>query len=276
LKTKHGPVVEYYHRGVVAHLIGFEIALPLDVELQAPGEGEQPAAMRMLQRLGQWCPRYFDVVVADGLYLEAPFVNFCREHGKHVLTTLKGDHRVLLQDARALLDLVEPQVWQTANQTVRLWDIEGFTCCEGIQEPLRVVHTEERVSVRQRVAGQWIEQEQQHTWWWATTAPASLLPGRVACQAGHARWDVENDAFNVLGTHWYLDHCFKHHPVAIENFVLTLFIAYVLLQHFYLRNCQPSVRRRLTFVALARELYAGLVAEPVQAPWPLPPAGTPP
>lgn len=276
IKTKRGEVVEYYHRGVVCHLIGFEIALPLDVELQGPGEGEQPAAMRMLERVFELYPRYFDVVVADGLYLEAPFVNFCVAHGKHVLTTLKGDHRVLMQDAQALVNVVEPKVWERADRTVRLWDIEDFTCCEGIDVPLRVVHAEEIVRVRQRIARQWVEREEPHTWWWATTAPQRLLPTRVSWQAGHARWDVENDAFNVLSTHWYLDHCFKHHPVAIVNFVLTLFIAFVLLQHFYLRNCKPSVRSCFTFIAIARELHAGLVAEVVRAPWPIPPAGTPP
>ena len=47
-------------------------------------------------------PCYFDAVVGDGLYFEAPFLNFCREHHKHVIVVVKGDHRLLLQDAQGL------------------------------------------------------------------------------------------------------------------------------------------------------------------------------
>jgi len=261
---------------VLAHLIGFDLALPLDVELQGPGEGEVPAATRMLRRLVELSPRYFDVVVGDGLYLEAPFVNACLDCGKHVLVVVKGEHRVLLQEAATLRDHVTPQTWRLADRTVRIWDIEGFDCCEGMRMPLRVVWAEEIVRVRQRVAGQWVHLEQAHRWIWATTAGRSLLPTRVVWKAGHARWDIENDAFNVLSTHWGLDHCFKHHPVAIENFILTLLIVFVLLQHFYLRNCKPTLRRRLSLIAVARQLYATL-AEVAAGPfWPRPPAGVPP
>ena len=269
-------MTEYYHRGVACHLIGLDLALPLDAELQRAGEGEQPAAMRMLDRVCGQYARYFDVVVGDGLYFEAPFVNFCLAHGKHVLAVLKGDHRLLLQDARALLEMVEPRVRQMADRTVRIWDIEGFTSCEGIDVPLRVVHAEEIVRVRQRIGQQWVESEERHTWWWATTAPRKLLPTWVLWQAGHGRWDIENDLFNTLQTHWHLDHCFKHDPVAIVNFILTLFIAFVLVQHFHQRNCKPALRDRLTLIGLARQLYAGLATGRVHPPWPLPLAGTPP
>ena len=56
-------VTEYYHRGVVCHLIGQDLAIPLDVELQRPGEGEVPAAKRLLERVFANYRRYFDAVV---------------------------------------------------------------------------------------------------------------------------------------------------------------------------------------------------------------------
>jgi hypothetical protein len=73
-------VIQYYHRGVVCHLIGQDIAIPFDVEMQQPGEGEVPAAKRLLERVFAHYPRYFDAVVGDSLYFEAPFINFCQEH----------------------------------------------------------------------------------------------------------------------------------------------------------------------------------------------------
>ena len=76
--TVHGQgEIEYYHRGVVCHLIGFDMAVPLDVEMLRPGEGEIVAAKRLLQRVILDYGRFFDAVVGDALYLEAPFFNFC-------------------------------------------------------------------------------------------------------------------------------------------------------------------------------------------------------
>jgi hypothetical protein len=237
-----------------------DVAVAIDVELQGPGEGEVPAARRMLERIVERYERFFDVVSADGLYLEAPFINFCRAHNKHVLVTLKGEHRLLFQDAEGLFATMTPEVWELPRRTVRVWDVEGFTSCEGINVPLRVLHAHELRRRRERIAGQWVETQEEHDWWWATTIPKKLLPTRQLWQAGHARWDIENDNFNDLATNWNLDHCFRHDPVAIVNFVLTLFIVRVLMQTFYLRNLKPPVRRGFTLIAIARQLHAGLAA----------------
>jgi hypothetical protein len=48
-------VTEYYHRGVVFHLVGFPIAMPLEVEMIRPGKGELIAAKQLLERV---LPRY--------------------------------------------------------------------------------------------------------------------------------------------------------------------------------------------------------------------------
>jgi hypothetical protein len=95
-------VIEYYHQGVVCHLIGQELALVLDLELLRPGEGEETAAKRLLERVFTNYPRFFDIVVADALYFDAPFSNFCRDHHKHVIVTAKGENRLLVQDAAGL------------------------------------------------------------------------------------------------------------------------------------------------------------------------------
>jgi hypothetical protein len=77
--------------------------------------------------------------------------------------------------------------------------------------------------------------------------------------------DIENDCFNTLCTHWGLDHCYKHDPTAVVNFTLTLFIVFVLLQCFWLRNLKPQRRVQLTLIALARGLDRTLGGR--RAPW---------
>jgi len=267
IRVRDEDVVEYYHQGVVCHLIEHRLAVPLDVELLRPGEGEETAAKRLLERVFANYPRFFDVVCGDALYFDAPFINFCRAHHKHALVVVKGDQRLLLQDAQGLFAHQPPQIWQEHRRTVQYWDADGFTSCDGVQQPLRVVHTVETVRRRERVAGQWREKEETSSWYWATTlSPRHLSPRRV-WQAGHGRWDAENDCFNTLATHWGLDHCFKHAPAAIVNFVLTLFLVYVLLQCFWQRNLKASLRAVIgTLLGLAEELRRSL-GRAVRAPW---------
>jgi hypothetical protein len=267
VKVNDEEVIEYYHRGVVCHLIEHRLAVPLDVELLRPGEGEETAAKRLLARVFANYPRYFDVVTGDALYFDAPFINFCLGRGKHALVVVKGEQRLLLQDAQGLFARQPGQLWRDGRRTVRYWDEEGFTTAEGVSQPLRVVHTQETVRLRERVAGEWREKEETSQWYWATTLSKRQLGTRRAWQGGHGRWDVENGCFNTLSTHWGLDHCFKHDPAAIVNFVLTLFLAYVLLLCFWQRNVKAPLRALIgTLLGLAEELRRSLGAA-VSAPW---------
>ena len=237
-----------------------------------PGEGEETAAKRLLERVCTRYGRFFDVVSGDALDLDAPFLRFCRKHHKHAVVVIKGDKRLLLQDADGLFAQRSPAQWTWPRRTVQYWDEEGFTSCEGFDEPLRVLHTVETTQHRERVAGQWCEREVTSRWYWASTLSKNQLPSRLLWEAGHNRWDIENDCFNTLSTHWALDHCFKHDPTAIVNFILTLFLVYVLLQCFWRRNLKSEARFHWsTLISLAEELYRCL-QQPCQAPWtkPLP------
>jgi hypothetical protein len=267
IKVKDEEVTQYYHQGVVAHLIEHELAVPLDVELLRPGEGEETAAKRLLERVFVNYGRFFDVVCGDALYFNAPFINLCLEHHKHALVVVKGDQRLLLQDAQGVFAQQTPQVWQDRRRTVQYWDADGFTTAEGVKQPLRVMHTVETVRRRERIAGKWHEKEETSQWYWASTLTKRQLSPRRVWQAGHSRWDVENDCFNTLSMHWGLDHCFKHSGAAIVNFVLTLFLVHVLLQCFWRRNLKGPMREAIgTLIALADELRRSLGAS-VRAPW---------
>jgi hypothetical protein len=268
-------VTEYYHQGVVCHLIGQDLALVLDVELLRPGEGEETAAKRLLGRVFTHYPRFFDVVVGDALYFDAPFINFCLDHRKEVIVTAKGENRLLVRDAAGLFAQRPPGHWvdDRGRRTVQFWDEEGFTSCEGVKSPLRFLRTEETVRKRERIAGAWRETEETTTWSWATTLTKAQMSTRGLWRCGHGRWDIEDDCFNTLATHWGLNHCFKHAPEAIVNFLLMSFIVYAMLQSFWRRNLKPAAWAGLTLIGLAREWDRGLVG--CRAPWAGPVARAP-
>jgi len=60
---------QYYLRYVAAYLMGANGRVLLDLEMQRPGEGEIATAERLLLRLLENCPRAFNVVAGDALYL---------------------------------------------------------------------------------------------------------------------------------------------------------------------------------------------------------------
>lgn len=267
LVVKGEEVVEYYHRGVVFYLVGFRSAIPLDVEMLRPGEGELTAAQRLLPRVVESYGRFFRVVLADALFFNAPFFNFCLGLGKEVITVLKDEDRVLFQDALGVFSFTESQVWEERNQKAQAWDAEGFTSAEGIKVLLRVLRTEEVFTRRHRDGKGWTQKNEIHHWEWVTTLRADRVSSYHLWQIGHSRWEIENDLFHTLATYWSLDHCFRHEPTAILNFILTLFIAFVLLQNFYLGNLKPQRRAHLTLISVAVELALGLTTMDSPAPW---------
>jgi hypothetical protein len=232
--------------------------VPLDAELIAAGENEVAAAKRVVGRLCDNYPRLFDVVVVDAIYMEGPFINSCLERGKDVIVVLKGNYPSLLEDAKGLLNGMAPQIWQVEDTTIQIWDADGFTA-DTVTVPLRVLHAVETHVEKIEKDGQIVEREIIKDWWWATTIPQSRLTAKHLWKLGHSRWQVENNIFNTLGQHWSLNHCYKHDPAAMVNFVLMLFIAFMLVQCFYQRNLKAPMRKVInSVVALANQLYAGL------------------
>jgi len=267
IKLKNKEVTEYYQQCVVCHLIGCELAVPIDVELISSQEGESTAAKRLIKRVIENYPRFFDGVSGDALYMQAPLINLCLKHGKHVVVTAKGDKRLIMQDAQSLFDSMKPEIWRTSSHPIRVWDAEGFTSCEGVKEPLRILRTEETTTRNEHYGDQVIQKTEVKNFWWATTMPKSLLPTKTLWQIGHARWDIEDDLFNVLAGHWGMDHCFRHHSKATLNFLLTLFISFILVESFYRRNLKPALRAILTVIALRDSMHAELFNRRVLAPW---------
>lgn len=117
----------------------------LDAEAQAPGEWEVTCAIRLLERILQNCPRAFDVVVADALYVNSRFFNFVIEHNKDVIAMLKQEERYLFQYAELFFARVPPSnKYEATNGTmIKVWDGSGFVSWPQVSQLVRVVKTEE-------------------------------------------------------------------------------------------------------------------------------------
>ena len=250
--------VQYYHKAVICSNINEKVSLPIDIEMIRPGEGEVGCAMRMLERVFKTHSRFFDAIVGDAIYLEAPFFNFCRQHGKHVVAVLKENNSALLQDAKDIFKTIPPKIFRDGKRIIKYWDEEGFETSEKMNEPLRIIGTEETYYETKTVNGKKEKVKITSTWFWATTISKIEVPTEKLIKAAHKRWDIENRIFHTLGKYWGLNHFFKHEPTAILNFIITLFIAFVLAQTFFNRNLKDNNLKKYGLIALARMLYPGL------------------
>ncbi len=258
VEVRGGKVKEYYHRVVVAQWVGVTPPGILDVELLKPGEGEVVAARRLFERIVKNYERLVDVICADALYLEAPFIRLVLEAGKHVVVVIKQEARELYQDADRLRSLEQPQVVEDQQRTTRLWDLGELESFTTLGRPVRVVWAEESTQQNQFKGGQRQALELSKTWAWVTDLPAAVVPALLIQRWGHARWDLENRGFNELVTHWWMDHCFVHQTTAMAVLLLTLAAAFSATYLFYERNLKPAVRQRITRLALASQLFEGL------------------
>ena len=254
IKLATGAVLEYYHRFVVAQWVGVTPPAILDLEPVGPGEGEVPAARRLLRRSLRQHSRLIDVICADALYLEAPFLEQVLDAGKHVVIVMKQERRDLFQDAERLRSLVAPQLLVDGPRTTRLWDIPNLSSFTTLDRAVRVVWAEEQTRKRKIVGGKLTDILEEKTWVWVTDLPCATVPATKIQRWGHDRWDLENRGFNELVTLWHMDHYFIHDINAIETLLLTLAIAFVTTYLFHERNLRAPARRHLTRLALAARM----------------------
>ena len=256
VKTSKGSRIQYYHRHVMAILLCKDFPVLLDLELQMPGEDEVAAAIRLLERIFLNYPRAFDIVAADGLYARAPFFKMVLAHGKDVIAVLKDDRRDLLQDAMGIFRQEQPVVFQQDGVTRQCWDIEGFTSWTSFGQEARVVRSVETTTVCRQKTGE--KEDCVAEWMWVTTLPKQRVATETFVGIGHARWDIENKAFNELTTYWHADHVYKHTVGAIEAFWLITMLAYNLFHAFITLNLKPAIRQLYTKRHLSRAIAAEL------------------
>ena len=273
VETKKGDKTLFHHRLVVFQLLGPKFRLLLDVELVRPGEDEVGAALRLLRRVLENHPRCFDVLCADALYLRPSVIELLEKHGKHLVATLKENQPELLDEARRLLFEEQTPVQRFRaeypdEREVELRSAGGFET-ETIRTPLRILHS---LETKCRAGEQEEEQEKAEPsqWFWATTMPETLCPARFLRRLGHMRWEIENQGFNELVTHWHADHNFHHHPNAIAAIWLVLFMAHAVFHCFYSRNLKAAVRQGHSVIHFARIMFGELLAGEW---WPPPRAG---
>lgn len=266
IHSERGDRTQFYHRNVTLMLLCGTppgrppLRLLLDLEPQQPGEAELATARRLLERVLDAYPRAFDLVLADALYAVAPFLNFLLSHGKQALVVLKDEGRNPYQDAAGLWPQEEPQKGQYRSRSCLWWDFTELLSWPEVQGSVRVVRSEESWTVKAQLTQQ--PTAQTANWVWLTTLSVAQARTEPIVRLAHLRWDIENHGFNELVNGWCADHVYRHHPQAIECFLLLAFLAYNVFHAFVALHLKPQIRRGKTARFWARLISAEIHADP--------------
>lgn len=193
-------------------------------------EGELTGGKRLVERLKKRHGHFADVVVADALYMNAPFINTLKENGLEAVIRLKDETRILFQDAEGLFHKGEghKEAFQKGGKTVEVWDISGFEI-EKSPHKLRVVRYRENWEEKGKNVQRWV--------WLATTMEQTDY--HILWEMMNRRWDIEENGFHQLKTYYHAKHCYCH--MAAEA-VFTLIIIGFNMRELYLYRRNRSFR----------------------------------
>lgn len=208
--------LQYYHRAVGCQIVSGPVKTFLAMEWLQPGEGEDTAALRLLRKLPElYGSRFFDVLLLDALYAQAPVFQLAEQVGWDLVVSLKQNHRELYQSAVRLFarrpaDCTVSEPCQGKTYQIQLWDTEGLPFSGEYEKPVRVVRSEETVTQNHYRRGKVTAETTEHEWLWITTLKAQAFPSMLVRRLGHDRWKLENNGWNDLTQNWAFKHGFLH------------------------------------------------------------------
>ena len=243
---------EYFHRSVVCASVGSHPHVILGQEMLFPrdssqkDEGELTGAKRLIERLYKAHHHFADVVVADALYLNEPFIATLQKYHIHFVIRMKDERRLIFQDAYGLFRHIPcTHHYQDGKTDVRIWDAAHFELGEHPQN-IRVLKVEERMP-NGEVKTMWLASD-------LLSEDAQTLRTIM-----HKRWDIELNAFHQLKTYYHVDHCFCHR--AVEAMFLLNIFAFNMREMFIYRRCSSMKKDTMALRDITLCMFQSLTTD---------------
>ena len=253
-KRDGGKKTEYFHRSVVCASVGTSPHIIFGQEMLQPrdgaekDEGELTGGKRLIRRLHQEHGHFADVIVADALYLNAPFLNTVLDCRMDAVIRLKDEKRCIFQDAEGLFQkgLGKGEGFRKGKTSVEVWDLSDFSI-EGCKKKLRVVKFQETMQ----------GQKESRFIWLVTTLESA--PPQILWEMMHKRWDIEENAFHQLKTYYHAGHCYCHG--ATQVIFLLMLIAFNMRELYLYRRLKNFRERNITLKSVTRLFRDQLLLE---------------
>ncbi len=259
-----GKNTQYYHRIVAVVLVSTPFPVPLGIRFQQDGETEVACAVALLEELDrQLGRRFFDVVVADALYLQQGFVNAVESWDREWVISLKENQPALLAEAQRLTAGSAETTLSTPQEDLQIWHAPEVYWPVA-DRSLRVVKTlrvqnVRRVRVIREESGKKQKTRQAvpqaRTNFYATNLELGSIPPRFIHELGRSRWRVDTEVFQTLTTQACLKQPSVHQTRALVLLTMIRVLAYTLSVLFYHRQVRSHARSTPpTFSEMARRL----------------------
>jgi hypothetical protein len=107
-------------------VLGMEMLKPW-ADGSGKDEGEMTGVKRLLKRLNKTHHHFSDVIVADALYMNAPFINLVAGIGMYSVIRAKDTRLNIVQDALSLFKNEPPgSTFVHKKKHILAWDSDGF------------------------------------------------------------------------------------------------------------------------------------------------------
>jgi hypothetical protein len=211
--------------------------------------------------------RFIDILAADALYLQAPFVEQIEALGLDWVINLKDNQPDLAAEAERLTNRSADDRQNSARESLDWWHLEevDWPVADRLVRIVKTVRVQQinHVTVRKE-EGRLIREKQPgcevSTNYYATNVELGAMPPRFIHQVGRSRWSIDAQAFQTITTDCHLKRPSVHQDVALVVLTMIRVLAYTLAMVFYYRQVRSHARRRApSFCEMARQFgYAFL------------------
>jgi len=266
--------IQYYHRICAVTVVSTSFPIPLGIRFQKNGEGEVACTLALLEDLhDQLGPRFFDLLVADALYLQQPFVKAIEALGLDWVMNLKENQPELLAEAQRVTAGPAPFRQADSQQQFELWhapEVYWLVADRsiGIVKTVRALMKKRQRFSREQAEKHYLRESfvEQSTNFYASNLALGLVSPLFIHQLGRSRWRIDTEVFQTITTEGHLKQPSVHQQRAQALVVLTMIrvLAYTLTLVFYHRQVRSHFRKTsFGFCELARRLaYQFLFAPP--------------
>jgi hypothetical protein len=245
---------EYFHKAIVCMTVGSDPHIAIGVEMLGPkndgsdkDEGEMTGVKRLLTNMHRRHSHFADVIVADALYMNAPFINLAKGIGMDVVVRAKDQRLNIVKDALGLFKKRPADYeFHDTKRRILTWDEDHFSM-EGCSENIRFLKFEEY----------WIgpKGKEMHREAWCITTLAKSISAHTVWLIMRKRWDIENNGFRMLKTYFHADHNYVHGKDTNEKVLLFILIAFNLMELFLFRRLIKFRESRMLRIDIVSTLF---------------------
>jgi len=185
---------------------------------------EQNAAKRLIPKVRQMLPEDKLLFVADALYGTGPFIQLVQQANASFLITIKEGYVLVQAERLAKQNKLKEYAWSNGKTRSQVRYANSLIL-NGQHQEIRVNYLEyEQTEIK---SGKTLYKSS-----WITDISVNEDNAKELVAVGRARWEIENETFNILKNQGYhMEHNYGHGKKYLAtNFALLMLLAFLVDQ----------------------------------------------